>query len=248
MRVIQVENYEKMSKLAAKIISSQIILNPKIKIGLATGSTPVGLYEELIKLYKEKEISFSEVLTFNLDEYYPLKNSHKSSYHVFMDERLFKHVDIKISNTHIPNGEAENPFEEALRYEKAIEAVGGIDLQLLGIGVNGHIGFNEPSDYFEKETHLVDLSKATLNSNAKYFDYRDSMPTKAISVGIGTIMKSKKILLLASGASKSEIVERMIYGKVSPKVPASILQFHNDITVIVDKEAGKGLKLHDKNA
>lgn len=243
MRIITVNNYDEMSKKAATMIASQIILKPNSVLGLATGDTPFGMYNELIKMYenKEKEIDFSEVKTFNLDEYYGLDKYNQQSYYYYMMNNLFNHIDVKKENINMPNGNAANIEEECERYERSISAAGGIDIQVLGIGVNGHIGFNEPDISFEAQTHLVNLDEKTIESNSRFFKSIEEVPTKAISMGIKTIMQSKRIILLASGIGKADAIAKTINGKVSPETPASILQLHADTTIILDKEAASEL-------
>ena len=244
MRIIGVKDYNELSKKAANIIASQIILKPNSVLGLATGSTPMGTYRELVKLYHADSFSFSEVITFNLDEYYGLKASDEHSYYNFMKENLFKYTDIQSGNTHIPNGMAVDIAEECKKYENEIEMSGGIDLQLLGIGRNGHIGFNEPDIKFEAQTHLVDLDEDTIEANSRFFGSIDKVPKQAISMGIKTIMHSRKIVLLASGEEKANTIYEAIYGKITSTLPASVLQLHPDVTIIVDREAGLLLTKH----
>ena len=241
MRVIVVKDYEELSRKAAGILASQLILKPDSVLGLATGSTPVGTYEELVRLYKEGAVSFSNATTFNLDEYYGLNPNNENSYFYFMNDNLFNHVDINKNNIHIPNGLAENIQTECDLYEEAINAEGGIDIQLLGIGRNGHIGFNEPDFKFEAITHLVNLDEDTINANSRFFNNIDEVPKQAISMGIKTIMHSKKILLLACGDEKAHIVYDTVHGKITPELPASVLQLHPDVIVIVDEQAAKYL-------
>ena len=237
MRLIIVDNYEEMSKEAARIMASCITLKPNAVIGLATGSTPLGMYEELINIYNKKEVNFENVKSFNLDEYYGLSKDNDQSYNYYMQENFFKYINIKPENINIPNGVAKDIKEECLSYENKIKEAGGIDIQVLGIGVNGHIGFNEPDVKFEAETHLVQLDDQTIESNARFFESREEVPTTAISMGIKTIMHSRKIVLLANGKSKAEAIIKALKGKITPDVPASILQLHLDVTVILDKEA-----------
>lgn len=241
MRIIIVKDYEEMSAKAARMISSQITLKPSSVLGFATGSTPVGTYKELVKLYNKKEIDFSSIKTFNLDEYYGIDKKNEQSYHYFMMNNLFKYINLPLENVNIPDGNTKNINEECLRYEKVIEKAGGIDIQILGIGANGHIGFNEPNINFETRTHIVTLDERTIEANSRFFKNKESVPKKAISMGIKTIMDSKKILLIASGEEKAEAVEKTIKGKVDPKTPASILQLHRDVTFIIDKAAASKL-------
>ncbi|MCY6959820.1 glucosamine-6-phosphate deaminase [Clostridium brassicae] len=243
MRIIVVDNYEEMSKKAANMVASQVILKPNSVLGLATGDTPVGMYEEIISLYKNEEVDFSKVKTFNLDEYYGLSKENPQSYYYYMMNHLFNHVNIDENNINIPNGMVDNIESECKNYDKRIVEVGGIDLQVLGIGVNGHIGFNEPDISFESETHLVNLDEKTIESNSRFFNSKEEVPTKAISMGIKTIMHSKKIILLACGNSKANAIFETINGKINPNMPASILQLHRDVVVIVDKEAASKLNL-----
>lgn len=238
MRIIIVKDYEELSKRAANILASQIILKPSSVIGLATGSTPIGTYQELVRLYKSGNIDFSEVVTFNLDEYYGLDRYDKQSYYFFMNKYLFSHINIDRKNVHIPDGKAENIYIECKTYEKKIKKAGGIDIQLLGIGRNGHIGFNEPDMKFEALTHLVNLDEDTIKANSRFFNSIEEVPKQAISMGIKTIMNSKKILLLAYGAQKNETIYNMVNGRITPELPASVLQLHIDVTVILDKGAG----------
>lgn len=231
------ENYEQLSKKAASIVAAQITLKPDSVLGLATGGTPMGMYEELVKLYNEDEVDFSEVVSFNLDEYYPLNKKNEQSYYHYMCENLFNQVNIRKQNIHIPDGECVDVEKECFAYDEKIVSCGGIDLQVLGIGNNGHIGFNEPDVHFESGTHLVTLDEETIQANARFFKTIDEVPKKAISMGIRNIMHSRKIVLIAYGSGKAEIIEKMIYGDITPNVPASILQLHNEVTIVLDKDA-----------
>ena len=237
MRIIVTKDYEDMSRKAANIIAAQIITKPDCVLGLATGSTPIGTYENLVAGYNNGDLDFSEVKSVNLDEYRGLEHNHKQSYFYFMHDNLFNHVNIKPENINVPNGTELDAKKECKRYEDVIESYGGIDLQLLGLGHNGHIGFNEPTSAFDKETHCVDLTQSTIEANKRFFDSVDDVPRQAYTMGIGTIMKAKKILVVASGVDKAEIVAKAFYGDVTPKVPASILQFHPDVTVVLDEAA-----------
>jgi glucosamine-6-phosphate deaminase len=241
MRVIKVKDYEEMSSVAASMVSGQVMLKPESVLGLATGDTPLGMYQNLINMYEQGTIDFSEVTTFNLDEYYGIPKTNHQSYYYYMMENFFQHININKENINIPNGMAEDIEKECKNYENKIKKINGIDLQILGIGVNGHIGFNEPDVNFEAETHLVMLDEKTIQSNARFFESIEEVPTKAISMGIKTIISSRKIVLLANGRGKAEAVEQMVKGKISPEMPASILQLHKDVTVIVDEEAGSRL-------
>ncbi|MGV8980980.1 glucosamine-6-phosphate deaminase [Clostridium sp.] len=237
MRIIVVDNYEEMSKKAAMMIASQITLKPNSVLGLATGDTPLGMYKELIQLYSKNEVDFKEVTTFNLDEYYGLNRENSQSYYSYMMANLFNNININRENINVPNGMTQDVNATCLNYEDKIKEAGGIDMQVLGIGGNGHIGFNEPDINFEAGTHLVDLDAQTIEANSRFFDSIVDVPVKALSMGIKTIMNSKKIILLANGISKAESIASAINGKISPNVPASILQLHNDVTVILDSEA-----------
>lgn len=243
MRVIVCDNYEDVSEQASKIVASQIILNPESVLGLATGSTPVGMYEKLGKMYADGELDFSRVTTFNLDEYYPIKKSNPQSYDYFMNETLFSKINIDKANTHIPNGETSDPLDECENYERLIKQHGGIDLQILGIGQNGHIGFNEPDFNLNSVTHLTDLTESTIESNARFFNSKDEIPKQALTMGISTILKSKKIVLLASGASKSKVVSELLHKGINTNVPATMLKVHSDVVLICDKDAYSGVRL-----
>lgn len=245
MRILVCSDYESMSKKAAQIILSQITLKPNSVLGLATGSTPIGMYKNLVEMYESGLVDFSEVQTFNLDEYYKLPITNSQSYHYFMQENLFNHINISPKNIHIPNGMTDNIEEECERYEDAIKDAGGIDIQVLGIGHNAHIGFNEPTISFEKGTHLVDLTPSTIEANARFFESEDKVPKKAITMGTGSIFKARKILMMAYGQGKADAVYNMVHGKITPEVPASILQFHGDIVLILDKMAASKLDISD---
>ena len=237
MRIIVVDNNEEMSKKAAMMIASQVMLKPNSVLGLATGDTPLGMYKELVLLYKKDEVDFKEVTTFNLDEYYGLNTENPQSYYSYMVNNLFNCININKENINVPSGMAKDINAACADYENKIKLAGGIDMQVLGIGGNGHIGFNEPDVDFEAETHLVNLDEQTIEANSRFFNSIEEVPVKAISMGIKTIMNSKKIILLANGISKAASIERAVKGKISPNVPASILQLHNDVTLILDKEA-----------
>lgn len=232
MNYITTKTYEELSKKAAELIAAQILVKPNCVLGLATGSSPVGTYKELIKKNKEGIIDFSTVTSVNLDEYVGLDGSNDQSYRYFMNDNLFNHVNIDINKTYVPNGCAKDLKAEGEAYDKLIKDLGGIDLQLLGIGLDGHIGFNEPDDVFVKETHEVVLDESTIEANARFFDDINDVPKTAITMGMMSIMQAKKVLLVANGAAKKEIVEKAFFGPVDPKVPASILQLHPDVTVI----------------
>ncbi len=241
MEFVIEENYEAASRAAADIIAAQVAEKPNCVLGLATGSTPIGAYDELVAKVGRGEISFKDVTTFNLDEYAGLDGGHDQSYRWFMNHHLFDRVDIDKSRTHVPSGNSHDPEKMCENYEAAIEAVGGVDLQLLGLGHNGHIGFNEPCDEFPVTTHYVELTKSTIEANSRLFDSIDDVPTAAYTMGIGTIMKAKKVVLMATGAGKAEIVAKAFAGDVTPQVPASILQSHPDVVIVLDKEAASQL-------
>lgn len=245
MRIIVCENYEGVSKKAAQMILSQVTLKPNSVIGLATGSTPLGMYEKLVEMNKKGDIDFSQVKTFNLDEYYNLPRTSDQSYYYFMHKNLFNHINIDNKNINIPNGMSADIEKECKKYDNAIEQAGGIDIQVLGIGGNAHIGFNEPTINFETKTHLVELEETTIIANSRFFQTKEEVPQKAITMGVGSIFKSRKIILLASGDEKSDAIYNTVYGKVIPEVPSSILQFHNDIVLILDKKAAKRLDKQD---
>lgn len=234
MNFITVETYEELSKKAADIIAAQVILKPNCVLGLATGSSPVGAYKELVKKNKAGEIDFKDVTSVNLDEYKGLDGTHDQSYRYFMNTNLFDHVNIDKANTFVPNGKAEDVKAECEAYDDRIKKI-GIDLQLLGIGFDGHIGFNEPDTCFAKETHVVDLHESTIKANARFFESEADVPRQAVTMGMMSIMSAKKILLVANGEGKKEIVEKAFFGPVTPEVPASILQLHPDVTVIYSK-------------
>lgn len=237
MKIIKATDYKDMCRKAASIFAAQVTLKPDSVLGLATGSTPIGVYERLIELNKAGDLDFSEVKTVNLDEYVGLDGNSDQSYRYFMNDKLFNHVNINKANTNVPNGKAECKATECERYEALIKSLGGIDMQLLGIGNNGHIGFNEPNDCFDKITHEVDLTESTIEANKRFFASIDDVPRTAISMGIQTIMQAKKIVLIANGAGKADIIYETCYGPITPKVPASALQLHPDTTIIVDAEA-----------
>jgi len=243
MQIFLVKDYSAMSKKAAQIFADEIRKKPNLVLGLATGSTPIGTYKELIRMHNEEGLDFSQVVSFNLDEYYGLTPDNPQSYNYFMFENLFSKINIQRKNIHIPDGRASDIKSYCEEYDNQIKTYGGIDLQLLGIGVNGHIGFNEPSDELTVGTHLTDLTDDTIKANSRFFDLPDQVPTKAITMGIGTIMKAKKIVLLASGKNKAEIMARLINNNfVTTKIPASLLKLHHDVSIIMDEEAASQLK------
>lgn len=238
MKLIVKENYEEMSKKAADIVEEEIKRKPKAVLGLATGSTPVGMYNELIERCKDGKISFSEVVSFNLDEYVGLDEEDERSYRYFMNEKLFNHIDIDRANVHIPDGKAKNLDTYTRKYEKEIDENGGIDLQVLGVGTNGHIAFIEPAGEFPIRTTVAELTENTIKDNSRFFDSMEEVPKTAISMGIGSILKARKIMLLANGENKREVIEKFLNtDTVSTEFPVSFLALHSDVTVIVDKEA-----------
>ena len=238
MKIISAKDYQALSRAAANIISAQVILKPSCVLGLATGSSPVGTYQQLIEWYKKGDLDFSQVRTVNLDEYVGLDKDHDQSYAYFMRTNLFDHINVDPANTNIPDGMAPDEAEECARYDKVIRDLGGIDLQLLGLGVNGHIGFNEPGEAFELETHCVDLTQETIEANKRFFDGNvDLVPKQAYTMGIKTIMQARKVLMVVNGTGKAEIVKKAFFGPVTPEVPASILQMHPDFTLVGDEEA-----------
>lgn len=237
MEFIIAESAEDMGRRAADRIASFVEADPACVLGLATGTTPIGLYADLVADFKAGKLSFAEVTTFNLDEYRGLAPEHDQSYRYFMKKHLFDHIDIDQARTHVPEG--ANPDADAVcaAYEQAIAEAGGVDLQLLGLGPNGHIGFNEPEEAFELETHVVDLTDNTIDANARFFASRDEVPRQAITMGIKSIMQARQILVVVSGESKADIVKAAFTGPVVPEVPASILQMHPDVVLVGDKAA-----------
>lgn len=241
MNVIKVKDYQEMSNTACTYVMEKIKELDGPVLGFATGSTPEGLYARLIEENKKKQVTFQNVTTFNLDEYVGLGPEDPMSYHYFMMDKLFNHVDVPSNNIHIPNGIAADPEQECRQYEESIRNAGYIDLQILGLGVNGHIGFNEPGTKFTSRTHVVQLTESTRNANARFFDSMDQVPTRAITMGIQSIMECKEVILLASGENKAEAVARLINGEVSEDFPASILHNHAHVTIIADEAALKNV-------
>lgn len=239
MKLIVVNNYEELSKVAAKEFSKVIKEKENAVLGLATGGSPVGMYKELIRMYEQKELNFSKITTVNLDEYIGLNPEHNQSYRYFMNNNLFNHINIDKSNTFVPNGLAEDLEAQCKEYDQKIVELGGIDIQLLGVGNNGHIAFNEPNSELSSGTHIISLTDNTIEANARFFDNIDDVPRKAITMGVGGIMKAKKIILIASGESKAEAIKGIFSGKITTANPATMLQMHRDVTIIVDEAAAK---------
>lgn len=242
MKIYRVKDFSEMSRKAANIVSAQVILKPTCVLGLATGSTPTGIYQHLADWFQKGDLDFSAAHSVNLDEYKGLDKTNDQSYYYYMNENLFRHINIKPENTNIPNGMAEDGVKECARYDDVIRSLGGIDLQILGIGGNGHIGFNEPCDVFEKGTHEVALTQSTIDANARFFKNKEDVPRFAYSMGIQSIMGAKKILLVASGESKADAMFQTILGPITPSVPASILQLHPDVIVVADEAALSKIK------
>lgn len=243
MRFVIADSYDEMSRNAADVIAACINDNDPCVLGLATGSTPIGTYECLVRDYEAGKVSFADVTTYNLDEYCGISPESPDSYHYFMDDHLFSHVNIDPAHTHVPDGDGADPAASCQAYERALEDAGWVDLQLLGLGNNGHIGFNEPAPDFSVTTHIVKLTESTIDANSRLFESAEDVPREAITMGIGTIMKARKIVVVANGSVKAPIVKEAFTGPVRPEVPASVLQLHPDVTVILDKEAAADLKL-----
>ena len=237
MKIYQEKDYDALSRRAANLISAEVIRKPDCVLGLATGSTPVGTYRQLSAWNQKGDFSFKDVRTVNLDEYLGLPPTHDQSYRYFMQENLFDKIDIPFEHTHVPDGMAADPEQECRRYDELVRSLGYADLQLLGLGRNGHIGFNEPGDCFRKETHVVEVTQNTIEANARFFENEAAVPKKAITMGIGCIMAARRVLLVASGANKAEAVYRTVCGPITPQCPASILQLHNDVVIVGDEEA-----------
>lgn len=237
MHIICAKNYDDMSRKAANVIAAQVLIKPACVLGLATGSSPVGTYRQLIDWHKTEGLDFSKVSTVNLDEYLGLDHAHDQSYWYFMHDNLFNHININPVGINVPSGTTADPDAECARYDAVIDSCGGIDLQLLGIGHNGHVGFNEPADHFSVGTHVVNLTESTIAANARFFASGDEVPRQAVTMGMRGIMQAKKILIIASGEDKAAAVAAACFGPVTPKVPASLLQLHPDVTVIADEAA-----------
>jgi len=234
MELIIVKSKDEMGSMAGKIFAEAISAKPDIVLGLATGSTPLPLYQELIRMCKNGTLDFSDVTSVNLDEYVGLSGAHDQSYRYFMNINLFDHINIDKAKTHVPRGDAGDPEDECARYDELIDNLGGIDLQLLGVGLNGHVGFNEPADAFSTQTHVVELAESTIQANSRFFENPSDVPRKAITMDIRHIMLAKKVILIA-GPEKKELVEKAVYGDVTPQVPASVLQLHRNVTVILSE-------------
>ena len=237
MQIYRAKDYSNLSRKAANIISAQVIMKPDCVLGLATGSTPIGTYKQLIEWYEQGDLDFSQVTSVNLDEYKGLSGDNDQSYRYFMNHNLFYHINIRKEHTFVPNGLEPDAAKACAAYNQIIKNVGGIDLQLLGLGHNGHIGFNEPSDIFPKETHCVDLTASTIEANKRFFASEEDVPRQAYTMGIGNIMSAKKVLVVVSGADKADILQKVVEGPITPAVPASVLQLHSDVIIVADEPA-----------
>ncbi len=237
MRIIRAKDYDEMSRRAANILAAQMIMKPNCVLGLATGSTPIGTYAQLVEWYNRGDLDFSEVTTVNLDEYKGLPRENDQSYYYFMNDNLFHKVNVRPERTFLPNGMEPDSDKACKEYDQIIAGTGGVDLQLLGLGHNGHIGFNEPGAAFEAGTNCVDLTESTIKANQRFFASMDEVPKQAYTMGIGTIMRAKKILVVVSGEDKAEIVKKAFFGPITPQVPASVLQLHGDVTIVADEAA-----------
>lgn len=237
MQIYRAKDYHDMSRKAANIISAQVIMKPSCVLGLATGSTPIGTYRQLIEWYEKGDLDFAHVTSVNLDEYKGLSGDNDQSYRYFMNHNFFSHINIPMERTFVPNGLEKDSDAACAAYNEIIRSCGGIDLQLLGLGHNGHIGFNEPGEAFEKETHCVDLTESTIEANKRFFEKEEDVPRQAYTMGIKNIMQARKILLVVSGEDKADVLAQVLEGPITPQVPASILQLHNDVTVVADEAA-----------
>lgn len=237
MKIYKVKDYAELSRKAANLIAAQVILKPDCVLGLATGSSPIGLYENLVSMYENGDLDFSKVTTVNLDEYRGLDGDNEQSYRWFMNHHLFSKINIPAKNTHVPDGTIRDAHTACTSYEETLRGAGAVDIQLLGLGHDGHIGFNEPDDHFADTTHCVDLTAETIQANKRFFEKEEDVPRQAYTMGIGTIMRAKSILVIVSGADKASILKQVLTGPVTPQVPGSILQFHPDVTVIADEAA-----------
>lgn len=243
MKIYKVKNYDELSRKAANIIAAQITLKPDSVLGLATGSSPVGLYKNLVSMYENGDLDFSKITTVNLDEYKGLDGTNDQSYRYFMNENLLTKINVPMERTFVPDGTMEDAAAACAAYDEILNSVGTVDIQLLGLGHDGHLGFNEPDDHFEDGTHCVQLTETTIQANKRFFEKEEDVPRQAYTMGIGTIMRAKKILLVASGEGKADIIAKAFTGPITPEVPASILQLHNDVTVVCDKAAMSKIKL-----
>lgn len=241
MKIVRAKDYADMSRKAANLISAQVILKPDCVLGLATGSTPIGAYKQLSEWYQKGDVDFSQVSTYNLDEYRGLSHDDPQSYHYFMRDNFFNHINIDINNTHVPDGANPDAAAACAEYDAMVAAAGYPDLQLLGIGNNGHIGFNEPDDHFTYETHVITLTDSTIDANTRFFNNRDEVPRHAISMGVGNIMKAKTVVLVANGEDKAQAIHDTVKGDITPNVPASILRCHPNCLIFVDEAAASKL-------
>ena len=237
MVLYQAKDYKDMSRKAANIISAQVIMKPNAVLGLATGSTPIGTYDQLVDWYNKGDVDFSQVRTVNLDEYRGLTRDNDQSYYYFMHKHLFDRVNIKLENTNVPDGTQEDAEKECARYEALIESMGGVDIQLLGLGHNGHIGFNEPCDSFPQDVHVVDLTESTIEANKRFFASADDVPKQAYTMGVGTILRAKAILLVVSGKDKAAALNAVVNGPITPQVPGSVLRLHPNVIIVADEDA-----------
>ncbi len=237
MKIIRTRDYADMSRKAANIISAQIILKPDCVLGLATGSTPIGIYEKLVEWYGKGDLDFGDVTTVNLDEYRGLSRDNDQSYYYFMNEHLFRHVNLRPDHTFLPDGTEPDAEKACREYNEVLHSIGDVDLQLLGLGHNGHIGFNEPCGSFAKETHCVNLTERTIQANRRFFASEEDVPRQAYTMDVRTIMNAKKILLAVSGEEKADAVKAALFGPITPQVPASVLQLHRDVLVVADEAA-----------
>ena len=240
MKVIVCESYEDMSRRAAKIFAETIVEKPTCVLGFATGSTPLGMYNEFIRMHKEEGLDFSRATSFNLDEYYPISPDNDQSYRYFMEKNLFEHINIPASATHVPNGSAIDAEAECAAYDKMIEDFGGIDIQVLGIGVNGHIAFNEPDDALVAATHVTTLTDSTVEANSRFFASENDVPKQAITMGMGTILKARAIVCLITGKDKNDVVKQLLTDKIDPMCPATFLKLHSNVTILCDEDAYNG--------
>lgn len=241
MNIIIKNNYEEVSQVAADFLLNTVKDKKNAVLGLPTGSTPIGMYEKVVEEHKKGNVSFKDIKTFNLDEYVNLDRDNINSYYYFMNSNLFSHIDIDKNNIHIPNGMADDVEKECREYEEKLQSSGSMDILFLGIGINGHIGFNEPGESFQTTTHVTHLEHNTIEANARFFDKLEDVPTTALTMGMKTILSAKKIVLIATGENKANAVNEMVNGKVTPKMPASVLQLHNDVTIIIDNLAASKL-------